>query len=227
MDAEAWLAANTFQCDRLSARLTSAQCAENKAKSTEARHDVGPLYLCRSCLGVGETTRLERRRRGRPAQNGSANPASPWHNNPRRLPLKEEEMAEKPVRKCVKCGKDKPIIGRDMCGTCYRKAKEAGEFTPFDGVSPELAANVAATVESVLTDADRELLAAPASVVAVPSPPHSVDPLEQLLTPSGVFVELDPDLAEQVSHHNISHQDINQLLRYLIAGELKRVKKAA
>lgn len=38
----------------------------------------------------------------------------------------EEPMTQKPIRACADCGRAAPIMGRGLCGACYRRHKKAG-----------------------------------------------------------------------------------------------------
>lgn len=111
IDHEAWLAANTFYCPRLKARLTRAACDANQ-RLPIMREKIGPTspsapskrlyqpFACEGCQGPDAAGNVAAR--------------------------EEAEMRPKVKRTCLHCKRERPIVGRGLCGTCYPALKKAG-----------------------------------------------------------------------------------------------------
>jgi len=96
-------------------------------------------------------------------------------------------MAKKPVRVCLKCSDERPIIGRGLCGKCYFQEKSAGTIdenyppTRKRGPNkPKVEKNVEqstkAPMEQLADDLkDQEAASVPGRDLAAPMQPPVVD----------------------------------------------------
>lgn len=107
-DREAWLAANTFACQRLAARITRQACADFRAENLSSR-------LASNCY-AGMT------------MPGCCQDCPQAVLDLPVTPKKENEMGAK--GKCVDCGREMSLRSHGRCGKCFPKAVESGAVPP-------------------------------------------------------------------------------------------------
>jgi hypothetical protein len=108
LDAEAWLKANAIECAKKSARISPQVCRDYQRRD--------PVN-CQGCerLGLSEE---------QVAATARANGA-PGLARIGEMKRKELRVANK-VGVCRSCEKTRTLVCRDLCSSCWRKAKEMG-----------------------------------------------------------------------------------------------------
>jgi hypothetical protein len=113
---EDWLAKHTITCPL--GRLTTGQCAANRARPTVADHfKLNPGRH----LGMKQAAAVVFR-------PSACEDCTQWQQE-NQLLEKEEDMAtsEKKIAECAECREEKIIVGRGLCGKCYWRLPEIKE----------------------------------------------------------------------------------------------------
>lgn len=123
MTPEEWLQGNAFICPHGLGRFSNQQCEENRRKAQEniiSYQSAGNLTPCETCTTgnkkiviqypIKENKKAIDIERNETVYNGLQNQ------------IKELiKVGKKKIRKCKKCGKEKPHHGKGYCASCYGK----------------------------------------------------------------------------------------------------------
>jgi ribosomal protein L37E len=128
--AEMWLAKNAIDCGRYAARMSPKSCEDFRAASPQK---------CLGCVRMTEEVTAEDLAQ---AKKGRFVNRSSYSRSPRAAATEKKgskSMAKKqvrPVAVCVGCGHERPIMGKQKCGSCYGKARRAEKMAAKAPVQP-------------------------------------------------------------------------------------------
>jgi hypothetical protein len=128
--AEMWLAKNAIDCGRYAARMSPKSCEDFRAASPQK---------CLGCVRMTEEVTAEDLAQ---AKKGRFVNRSSYSRSPRAAATEKKGskgMAKKqvrPVAVCVGCGHERPIMGKQKCGSCYGKARRAEKMAAKAPVQP-------------------------------------------------------------------------------------------
>lgn len=124
-------------------------------------------------------------------------------------------MREKVKRACLRCGKQKPIVARGLCGGCYDAARKSGELDklyPARGRGGRKAAGAAVRSEAIAAPVEKEM-AVPEAPPAVEQKPAPAPAPAQKDDAIGAFKVVQLDFSQ--------HADLLDQLRDQAAKEIR------
>ncbi|MDY0037977.1 MAG: hypothetical protein RBS05_18860 [Zoogloea oleivorans] len=176
---DAWLAENAVDCKRYAARISPNTCK---------RYQLIDPINCKQCERLGNGDELT-----------AAKPMSKAH----RLRLihdlkKGEENDMGKLGKCAECGKDRTLIGRGLCGTCYNRIKKSGDLDEFypleEAIFPE---EKPVEYSQKTTEADMDLVKMSTEIMRTIYPSGiPVESIEQAMDVARMTERFVADLAE-------------------------------